>query len=102
MWQLFYPFPLSIVQTLLESTHYDLVNGLGLAIPLGIGWGRVSVLDSQVTAVSLERFAIELKTVVRDEVMRDSESGDNIFHTNFLASMSLMFAKGSTSTHLVK
>ena len=79
MWQLLYLFPLSIVQSLLESTHYDLVNGLGLAIPLGIGWGRVSVLDSQVTAVSPERFAIELKAVVRDEGMRDSESGDNVF-----------------------
>ena len=79
MWQFFYPFPLSVVQTLLESTHYDLVNGHGLAIPLGIGWGRVFVLDSQVTTVSPERFAIELKAIVRDEGMRDSESGDNIF-----------------------
>ena len=79
MWQFFYQFPLSIVQSLLESTHYNLVNGLGLTIPLGIGLGRVSVLDSQVTTISLERFAIELKAVVRDEGMRDSESGDNIF-----------------------
>ena len=79
MWQFFYPFPLSIVQSLLESTHYDLVNGLNLTIPLGIGWGRVYVLDSQVTAVSPKRFAIELKAVVQDEDMRDSKLSDNIF-----------------------
>ena len=79
MWQFFYPFPLSIVQSLLESTHYDLVNGFGLTIPLGIGCGRVYVLDSQVTVVSPKRFAIKLKAVVRDDGMRDSELGDNIF-----------------------
>jgi len=77
--QFFYPFPLSIVQSLLESTYYDLVNGLGLTIPLRIGWGRVFVLDSQVTVVSPKRFVIELKVVVQDKGMRDSESGDNIF-----------------------
>ena len=50
-----------------------------MTIPLGIGWGKVSVLDSQVIAVSPERFAIELKAVVLDEGMRDSESGENFF-----------------------
>ena len=79
MWQFFYPFSLCIVQPLLESIHYGFINGLGLTVPLGIGWGRVSVLDSQVIAVSPKRFVIELKAVVRDEGMRDSESADNVF-----------------------
>ena len=80
MWQFFYPFSLCIIQPLLESFHYDLVNGLGLITPLGIGWGS----DSQVTTVSLKRFAIELNAVVRDEGMRDSESGDNVFLNKLL------------------
>ena len=79
MGQFFYPFPLSIVQSLLESTHYDFVSGLGLTVPLGIGWGRVSVFDSQVTAIFPERFAIKLESVVRGEGVRGSKSGDNIF-----------------------
>ena len=84
MWQLFHPFSLCIVQPLLESIHYDLVNNLGLSIPLGISWGRVSVLDSQVTAVSSKRFAIELKVVVRDEGVRDSKLGDYVFPNKLL------------------
>ena len=52
--------------------------------PLGIGWGRVLVLVSQVTTISSKRFAIELKAFFRDEGMRDSESGDNIFPNKLL------------------
>ena len=61
-----------------------LATSLGLTVPLGIGWGRVSVLDSQVIAVSPKRFAIELKAVVQDEGMRDSESNDNVFPNKLL------------------
>ena len=43
-----------------------------------------------------------MKTIVRDKGMRDPELGDNVLPNKFLASMSLMFAKGSASTHLVK
>ena len=84
MRQFFHQFFLCIIQPFLEPIHYDLVNSLSLSIPLGISWGRVSVLDSQVTAVSPERFAIELKAVVRDEGMRDSELGDNVFPNKLL------------------
>ena len=81
---LFHPISLCIIQPLLESIHYDLVNSLDLSIPLGISWGRVYVLNSQVTAVSPKRFAIKQKAVVRDEGTRDSESGDNVFPNKLL------------------
>ena len=79
-----------------------LATSLGLTVPLGIGWGRVSVLDSQVIAVSPKRFAIELKAVVRDEDMRDSESTDNVFPHKLLGIHVLDVFKGSASTCLLK
>ena len=79
MWQFFYQFPLSIVQSLLESIHYDLVDSLGLSIPLWISWGGIPICNSQVIIVPPEGFAIKLKTIVRDEGMRDPKPSDNIF-----------------------
>ena len=84
MWQLFYPFSLLVIQPLLKSTHYDLVNNLGLSIPLGISWGRISIRNSQITTVSPKRFAIKLKAIVLDKGMRDPEPCDNVFPNKFL------------------
>ena len=78
MWQFFHPFSFRVVQALLEPVH-DFVNSLGLSIPLGVSWGRIFIRNSQVTAVSSERFAIKLKAIVRDEGMKDLKPGDNIF-----------------------
>ena len=77
MWQLFHPPSLCVIQPFLESIHYDLVNSLGLPIPLGVGWGRISIHNSQLATVP--RFAIELEAVVQNEGMRDPESGDDVF-----------------------
>ena len=73
------PTSLHIIQPLLETINYDLVNSLDLSIPLGIRWGRISIHNSQITAVSPERFTIKLKPIVRDEGTRDPEPGDNVF-----------------------
>ena len=78
MWQFFHPFSFRVVQALLEPVH-DFVNNLGLSIPLGVSWGRIFIRNSQVTAVSSERFAIKLKAIFRDEGTKDPEPGDNIF-----------------------
>ena len=79
MWQFFHLFFFCVVQPLLEPVHYDFVNIIGLSIPLEVSWDRIPICNSQITAVSSERFAIKLKTIVRDEGMRDLESGDNVF-----------------------
>ena len=84
MQQLFHPFSLCIIQPLLESTHYDLVNNLGLSIPMEISWGRISIRNSQVTTVSLERFAVKLKVIVRDKRIKDPKPCDNVFPNEFL------------------
>ena len=75
---------LRIIQPLFESIDYYLINSLGLSIPLGISWGRISICNSQITVVSLERFAIKLKAIVRDEGMRDPKLGDNVFPDKLL------------------
>ena len=84
MWQLFHQFffRIRIIQPLLKSVYYDFVNSLGLSIPLGVSWGRIFVRNSQIIAVSLKRFVIKLKTIIRDEGMRDPEPGDNVFLDN--------------------
>ena len=79
MRQFLHPSSFRIIQPFLESVHYDFVNSLGLTIPPGVSWGRVSIRNSQITAVSPERFAIKLKSIVRDEGTRDPEPGDNVF-----------------------
>ena len=84
MRQLFHPFFLHIIQLLLESIHYNLVNSLDLSIPLGISWGRISIHNSQVTTVSLERFAVKLKVIVRDKCTKDPKPCDNVFPNEFL------------------
>ena len=84
MWQLFHPFSLHIIQPLLDSIYYDLVNSLGLSIPLGISWCRIYICNFQIKATSFERFAIKLKAIVRDEGARDPEPGDNVFPDKFL------------------
>ena len=77
------PIFLSIIEPLLESIYYDLVNSLDLSIPLGISWGRIPIRNFQVTTVSPERFVIKLKAIVRDEGTRDLPC-DNIFPNEFL------------------
>ena len=64
MWEFFYPPSLGVVQYFLKPIDYDLVRGFGLSIPLRISWGRVPVGDPQLTAVSPEGLAVELKPVV--------------------------------------
>ena len=85
MWQLFHPFSLHIIQHLLESTHYDLIDSLGLSIPLWISWGGIPIRNSRVTIVFPEGFAIKLKTIIRDEDMGDPKPSDNIFPNKSLS-----------------
>ena len=70
---------LCIIQPLLKSIHYDLIDSLGLSIPLWISRGRIPIPNAQVTTVPLEGFAIKLNTIVQDEGMRDPKPSDNIF-----------------------
>ena len=84
MRQFFHPSSLRIIQPLLESIHYDLVNSLSLSIPLGISWDRISIRNSQVITVSPEGFAIKLKAIIRDEGTRDSKPSDYVFPNKFL------------------
>ena len=84
MWQFFHSSSLCIIQSFLESVHYDLINSLGLSIPLGIGRGGISVRNSQFATVSPEGLTIKLKVIVRDLVMRDPESGKNVFANKLL------------------
>ena len=79
MWQLFYPFPFYIIQCLLESTYYDFIDDFDLPVPLCIDQGGIPVCYAQVAAIPLERLAIKLQTIVRDEGMGDSKPSDNIF-----------------------
>ena len=72
-------FSLCIIQPLLESIHYDLINSLGLSISLWISRGGIPIRNALVTTVPLEGFTIKLKTIVRDEGMKDLKPGDNIF-----------------------
>ena len=46
---------------------------------LGVGWGRISISDSQFATVPPEGLTIELKTIVRDEGVKDPKSGNNVF-----------------------
>ena len=78
MWQLFHPPSLCVIQPFLESIHYDLVNSLGLPIPLGVGWGRISIRDPQFTTIPPKGLTIKLKTIVRDEGVRDPKPGYNV------------------------
>ena len=77
MRQLFHP-------PFLKSTHYDLVNSFSLSVPLGVGWSGIFVYNSQFTAISSKEFAVELKSVVRDEGRSYSEAGDNVFPDKLL------------------
>ena len=84
MWQFFHSSSLRIIQSFLESIHYDLINSLGLSIPLGIGRGGISIRNSQFVAVSPEGLTIKLKAIVQDEEMRDLEPGNNVFPNKLL------------------
>ena len=78
MWQFFHPSSLGIVQPFLKSTHYNLINSFSLSISLGICWSGIPICNSQLTTVSPKGFAVELKSIVRDEGMRYSEASDNV------------------------
>ena len=84
MWQLFHPSSFRIIQSFFHPINYDLINSLNLPIPLGVGWSGISVCDSQITTVSLEGLAIKLKSVIRDEGMRDSKSSNDVLPNKFL------------------
>ena len=79
MWQLFYPSSLCVVQPLFKPTHYDLIDNFSLSILLWMCQGGIPIYYAQVSTIPLDGFAIELKTVVQDESMRDSKPSDNIF-----------------------
>ena len=79
MRQLFDPFPICIIQPLLESTYYDLIDGFGLPIPSWISQGGIPVYYVEVAAIPSEGLAIKLQTIVRDEGTGDSKPSDNVF-----------------------
>ena len=78
------PISLCIVQPFLKSVHYDLVNSFSLSVPLRISWSGIPVCNSQFTAISPKRLAVELKSIVRDERIRYFEVGDNVLLDKFL------------------
>ena len=84
MWQFFHLSSFRFIQPFLEPIHYNFVSSLNLTISLGVSRGRKPIRNSQIIAVSLEAFVIKLKSIVRDEGMRDPEPGDNVFPDKFL------------------
>ena len=78
MWKLVHPFAFCIIQPLLESVHYNLIDSLSLPIPLGVGWSGIPIRDTHITVVPSESLAIKLKSVVRDEGMGNSKSSNNV------------------------
>ena len=84
MRQPFHPSSLCIIQPFLKSVYYDLVNSFSLFVPLRICWSGVPVCNSQLTTVSPKGFAIELKSIVRDEGMRYPEPSDNVLPEKLL------------------
>ena len=67
MWELFYPSPLCLVQSFLQSVHYDLVHGHDLPISLGVSRSGISVNDPKLAAILPKVLVVELETVVRNE-----------------------------------
>ena len=84
MGEFFYPSPLCLVQSLLQSVHYDLVHGFDLPISLRVGGGGISVDDSKLVAILPEVFTVELQTIVGNECTRSPEAGDDILPDEFL------------------
>ena len=78
MWQFFHPSSLRIIQLLFQPIDYNLINSLGLSVSLGVGRSGMHVCNSQVTTISPEGFAIKLKTIVRDEGMRDPKPSNDV------------------------
>ena len=78
MWKFIHQFALCIIQPLLKSIHYDLINSLGLSIPLGISESGIPICDTQFTIVPSKSLAIKLKSVVLDEGMRNIKSSDDV------------------------
>ena len=67
-----------IIQPLFESTHYDLINSLGLSIPLWVSRGGIPIHNSQVITIPPKGFAIKLKSIVRDEGMKDPKTSVDV------------------------
>ena len=78
MGQFIHPFSFSIIQPFLQPRSYNLIGGLGLSIPLRISRRRILVPNSQLPTISLEGFTVKLKTIIRDQSVRNSKRGDNI------------------------
>ena len=84
MWELFYPSPLCLIQSFLQSVHYELVHGLDLPISLGVGGSGVSVNDPKLAAILPKVLTVKLETVVRNECVWNSEAGNNVLPDEFL------------------
>ena len=50
-----------------------------MSIPLWVSWSGIPIHNSQVTTIPPKGFAIKLKTIIRDEGVRDPKPSDNIF-----------------------
>ena len=72
-----HPFSLRIIQPLLKSIHYNLIDNFGLPISLWIGWSGISILYPQIGTVFRESSTIELKAIIRDKDMTNPESSNN-------------------------
>ena len=83
VWQLFHLFFICVIQPFFEPTHYDLIDCFSLSISLWICRGGISICYAQVTAIPLEGIAIKLKTIIRDECMRDPKPSDNVFPNKY-------------------
>ena len=100
--QLFHPFTLNIVQPLLEFAHYDLINSLGLPIPLWIAEVEYLFLMPKSQQYLLKALLSNWRPLSVMRVWGIPNRVTIFFQTNLLASTSVIFANGSTSTHLVK
>ena len=84
MREFFYPSPFCLVQSFLQSVHYDLVHGFDLPISLRVGGGGISVNDSKLAAILPKVLTVELQTIVGNECTWSPEAGDNVLPNEFL------------------
>ena len=80
----------------------DFIYSFSMSIPLGISRGRVSINNLQLTTVFFEHFTIELKTIVRDEHVRNSKPSNDVLPDESFDIHIFDVGWGSASTHFVK
>ena len=102
MKELVNPLALSFIYPFLQPINYDLINSLGLLIPLWVGEVKYLFLMPSSQQYLLKTLLSHWSPLSDMSVGGISNPVTIFFHTNFFASMFLMLDNGSASTHFVK